>query len=217
MAPPTISRIHLTDDTGAGEDGTVIDDALFQTLQDAIDGLSSAIVAAVPNQGNLDAITTAYKAADAAVTSAFQAADAGLISANGNVSMAYTPILGALSGTVPTIGNAQAVGRYLNLGPVVAFQAIIIGGTTTVWGSGNILTISLPSGVLPIAAFGAPPSGQLLVMSDAGGANPGFSLVAAQPNTCYFIAPNGALLAGNAPYALGPSWRLMFSGIYFRG
>jgi hypothetical protein len=211
MAPPTISRIHLTDDTGQGEDGTVIDDALFQTLQDNIDGLSASL------QTGIDANASGYQSADAAITAAYKAADALLISANGNVSIPYTPILGALSGTVPTIGNAQAVGRYLNLGPVVAFQAIIIGGTTTVWGSGNILTISLPSGVLPIAAFGAPPSGQLMVMSDAGGANPGFSLVAAQPNTCYFIATNGALLAGNAPYALGPSWRLMFSGIYFRG
>jgi hypothetical protein len=45
---PVINRIHLIDDTGQGEDGTIIDDALFQTLQDNIDALSPAIIAAVP-------------------------------------------------------------------------------------------------------------------------------------------------------------------------
>jgi hypothetical protein len=54
---PVISRIHLTDDTGSGEDGTIINDALFQTLQDNIDGLSGAI-------------DTAYKAADAGLGAA---------------------------------------------------------------------------------------------------------------------------------------------------
>jgi hypothetical protein len=65
---PVISRIHLTDDTGQGEDGTIIDDALFQTLQDNIDGLSGAIE--TDFQTADAAITTAYKAADTAITAA---------------------------------------------------------------------------------------------------------------------------------------------------
>jgi hypothetical protein len=72
MAPPTINRIHLTDDTGQGEDGTIIDDALFQTLQDNIDGLSGAI-------------ETDFQTADAAITTAYKAADAGLAAANASV------------------------------------------------------------------------------------------------------------------------------------
>jgi hypothetical protein len=45
---PVLNRIHLIDDSGSGEDGTILDDALFQTLQDNIDALSPAILAAVP-------------------------------------------------------------------------------------------------------------------------------------------------------------------------
>jgi hypothetical protein len=211
MAPPTISRIHLTDDTGQGEDGTVIDDALFQTLQDNIDGLSASL------QTGIDANASGYQSADAAITAAYKAADALLISANGNVSIPYTPILGSISGTVPTLGNGVASGRYLNLGPVVAFQAIIIGGTTTVFGSGNILSISLPGSPLPIGGFGAPPAGQLLVMNDAGGANPVLGLVMGGVNICYFISAAGANLQGASPWPLGPNYRLMMSGLYFRG
>jgi hypothetical protein len=82
MAPPTINRIHLFDDTGAGEDGTILDDALFQTLQDNIDGLSSAIIGAAGtnlNASNLSSGTVPIARLGLGVTKTIISTDTGTL------------------------------------------------------------------------------------------------------------------------------------------
>jgi hypothetical protein len=124
---PVISRIHLTDDTGQGEDGTILDDALFQTLQDHIDGLSGAIVAGAP-------------VAPAPGQIAFPATQNP--SANPNVlddyeEGTYTPTDQSGAGLVFTtvLGNYTKIGRLVTVGAQVLFP------TTT---DTKTPTISLP-------------------------------------------------------------------------
>ncbi|HEX4346389.1 MAG TPA: hypothetical protein VHZ73_02390 [Vicinamibacterales bacterium] len=48
MSAPTIARTAITDDSGSGADGTVLDNAWKQELYDQIDDLAAAVEAGVP-------------------------------------------------------------------------------------------------------------------------------------------------------------------------
>jgi hypothetical protein len=116
MAPPTISRIHLTDDTGQGEDGTVIDDALFQTLQDNIDALSVATSALIT--ANANAITAIQPAPGQIAFPATQNP-----SANPNVLDDYeegtwVPVIGGATSTSGQTYTTQG-GWYVKIGRLV--------------------------------------------------------------------------------------------------
>jgi hypothetical protein len=130
MAPPTISRIHLTDDTGQGEDGTIIDDALFQTLQDAIDALSAAIT--VPITANTNAIAAISPASGQIAFPATQNP-----STNRNVLDDYKEGVAVNASWTPTDGSGAGLvfnvvsANYIKIGQLVYVDAQLVYPATT--------------------------------------------------------------------------------------
>ena len=49
----------------------------------------------------------------------------------------YTPNWGAYGGTTPSIGNGSLTARWIQIGKEVIVQMRLVGGSTTVWGTGG--------------------------------------------------------------------------------
>lgn len=62
----------------------------------------------------------------------------------------YTPSWTS-SGTAPAIGNGSLTGAYLLLGKLLFFRIVLLGGSSTTWGTG-LYAFSLPDGVTTAAS-----------------------------------------------------------------
>lgn len=150
--------------------------------------------------------TTLYNQIDAALAQLLPAASLSL------VGTPYTPVLGSLSGAVPVLGNGTARGRYAVVGPVLNFVAGFTLGSTSVMGSGNLITISIPP-VPPYAQSPLPPqvlvTATLAVISAVGATQAALTLFC-----------SGNAMYGNFTgdtYPLAPGWSLAINGTYLIG
>jgi hypothetical protein len=66
----------------------------------------------------------------------------------------YTPTWAAAT-TNPTLGNGTKSGAYIQAGKLVIFRIVIVGGSTTTWGSG-VYTFSYPVAPLDNSTNGNP-------------------------------------------------------------
>lgn len=130
MSSPTITRTSLVDDDGTGTTGTVINDALKQSLYDQIDG---ALALTVPLAG---LTPTAFTNADASPD----------VSANVVFTCGYTTTTtitgfdGASSGKVITVVFAPTGGATVTVNRDTCYLS---GGSTFSVASGVLATLTL--------------------------------------------------------------------------
>jgi hypothetical protein len=124
----------------------------------------------------------------------------------------YVPVWGA-TGTAPALGNGSLNGRYMKVGRTVHFEATMIMGSTSTYGTGS-WTMTLPVATATKSTTG---NAVLRFYDSSAGANyVGVGQIGSADTAARFFAQSGstANIATGVPFVWAASDEFRLSGTY---